>query len=66
MVDAEDLALAEDAECTTSWSARAEARSVPNGFSITHAHVGVLVTGAGRSSLSASMMTGKNSGAVER
>ena len=28
---------------TTCWSARAESRSVPNGFSMMHAHVGGVV-----------------------
>ena len=66
VVDAEDLALAEDAATTTSCSSRADARSVPNGFS--------MIARARRrrrwwlrpASLSASVITGKNSGAVER
>ena len=52
-------------ECTTSWSERAEARSVPNGFSIT-ARTSPCSERCRPFSLIASVMTGKNSGAVER
>ncbi len=52
-------------ECTTSCSARADSRSVPNGFSIT-ARTSACSWWCRPFSLSASVMTPKNSGAVER
>ena len=50
---------------TTSWSLRADARSVPNGFSIT-TRTSASSWRCRPASLSSSAITGKNSGAVER
>ncbi len=50
---------------TTSCSRRADSRSVPNGFSIT-ARTSLFSCRCSPFSLIASVITGKNSGAVER
>ena len=50
---------------TISCSERAEARSVPNGFSITH-RTAASSWRCRPAAFSACTMTGKNSGAVER
>ena len=50
---------------TTSWSSRADARSVPNGFSMT-TRTSAFSWRCSPASLSCSTITGKNSGAVER
>ena len=54
-----------NAECTTCWRLRAEARSVPNGFSIT-TRTSEPSWRSRRLAFSASVMTGKYSGDVDR
>ena len=50
---------------TTCWSSRADARSVPNGFSIT-TRTSASLWRCRSAFLSSSAITEKNSGAVER